>query len=78
VLQRYKHNKSIGQVNLTNILKKVWYAVIYFLLFVTCAYVAAGSITYTLYTYFCVCASVCCCINFVIRVDHVKQFLQVK
>ena len=54
MVQRYKHDKSTGQVNLTNILKKVCYAVTYFLLFVACAYVVADSITYTLYTYFCV------------------------
>jgi len=59
VLQRYKHNKSIGQVNLTNILKKVWYAVIYFQLFVACAYVVADFITYTLYIYLCVCVWKC-------------------
>lgn len=56
MLQRYKHNKSIGQVDLTDILKKVWYAVIYFQLFVVCAYVVADSnYIHTVYIILCMC-----------------------
>lgn len=79
VLQRYKYKKSSGQVNLTYILKKC--LVCSYLFSSSCCMCLCGCWFYYIhivYIYFWLCASLRFCINFVVPVDHVKQFLQVK